>query len=50
MSFFQSLTTTFRLATTKTHNDGVRRFYQNEYPRAEGKRLYAEFLKTGRVR
>jgi len=50
MSFFQSLTAAINLASTKTHNDGVNRFYQNEYPRAEGKRLYAEFLKTGRIR
>jgi hypothetical protein len=31
-------------------NDGMQRYYQAEYPRIEGERLYAEFLRSGRVR
>ncbi len=31
-------------------NSGMARYYQTEYGRDEGKRLYSEFIRNGRVR
>ena len=31
-------------------NDGMSRYYKTEYGRAEGKRLYSEFIRNGRIR
>jgi hypothetical protein len=31
-------------------NSGMSRYYQTEFGRAEGKRLYSEFIRNGRVR
>lgn len=33
-----------------TDDSGVKRYYQTEYGRIEGQRLYSEFLRNGRVR
>ena len=32
------------------HDSGVARYYQTEFGRAEGKRLYSEFIRNGRIR
>lgn len=50
MSFFKSLTAAINFASARMHNDSLNRYYQTEFPREEGRRLYAEYLRTGRIR
>jgi len=37
-------------ASKLTDDCGVKRYYQTEYGRNEGQRLYSEYLRNGRVR
>jgi len=34
----------------QNHDSGMARYYQTEFGRDEGKRLYSEFIRNGRVR
>ena len=47
-NFFNQVVKSLKITNTKD-NPGMYRYYMNEYGK-DGARLYAEFLKTGRVR
>ena len=46
-NFFNQVIKSLKI-TNKKNNAGMHRYYMNEYGK-DGARLYAEFLKTGRV-
>ena len=47
-NFFNQVVKSLKITNTKD-NPGMYRYYMNEYGK-DGARLYAEFLKTGRIR